>query len=246
MRMSWFTKAIFSYESILCPTRPMLPLRKRSSISPAPRWNPSGGSCSAQRSNAEIASEQIRRAQTNLELSMRTEERLQPLTAKGYVPKQQLDQAEVARQNATSSLTEAKEQETAAHHLVDDVAAAEAAVRAAAAALTNARRALEDTEVRAPHEGRIVGLSVSTGEMVIPSQSLFTLINTEEWFVSANFREIDLKRVKQGDCVTVYSMIDRHTPMKGIVDSIGFGVLSEDRINVPVGPLSSHPSTGCA
>ena len=69
--------------------------------------------------------------------------------------------------------------------------------------------------------------------MVIPSQSLFTLINTEEWFVSANFREIDLKRVKQGDCVTVYSMIDRHTPMKGVVDSIGFGVLSEDRINVP-------------
>jgi membrane fusion protein, multidrug efflux system len=188
---------------------------------------------SAQRSNAEIAREQTRRAQTNLELSMRTEERLKPLTAKGYVPKQQLDQAEVARQNATSSLTEAKEQETAAHHLVDDAAAAEAAVRAAAAALTNARRALEDTEVRAPHEGRIVGLSVSTGEMVIPSQSLFTLINTEEWFVSANFREIDLKGVKRGDCVTVYSMIDRHTPMKGVVDSIGFGVLSEDRINVP-------------
>jgi multidrug efflux system membrane fusion protein len=188
---------------------------------------------SAQRSNAQIASEQTRRAQTNLELSMRTEERLKPLTAKGYVPKQQLDQAEVATQNATSSLTEAKEQETAAHHLVDDVAAAEAAVRAAAAALTNARRALEDTEVRAPHEGRIVGLSVSTGEMVIPSQSLFTLINTEEWFVSANFREIDLKRVKQGDCVTVYSMIDRHTPIKGVVDSIGFGVLSEDRINIP-------------
>ena len=84
---------------------------------------------SAQRSNAEIAIEQTRKAQTNLELSMRTEERLKPLTAKGYVPKQQLDQAEVARQNATSSLTEAKEQETAAHHLVDDVAAAEAAVR---------------------------------------------------------------------------------------------------------------------
>ncbi|HTF69228.1 MAG TPA: multidrug transporter subunit MdtN [Edaphobacter sp.] len=188
---------------------------------------------SAQRSNAEIASEQISRAQANLELSMRTEERLKPLTAKGYVPKQQLDQAEVARQNATSSLIEAKEQETAAQHLVDDVAAAEAAVRAAAAALINAHRALEDTEVRAPHEGRIVGLSISTGEMVIPSQSLFTLINTEGWFVSANFREIDLKRVKQGDCVTIYSMIDRHTPIKGVVDSIGFGVLSADRINVP-------------
>lgn len=77
--------------------------------------------------------------------------------------------------------------------------------------------------------------------MVIPSQSLFTLINTEEWFASANFREIDLKRVKQGDCVTI-SMIDRDTPIKGVVDSIGFGVLSEDRINVPRSAPYVEPS----
>ena len=158
MRMSWFIGAIFSSESIPMPYQTNVAAAEaqldlsRATLESKRRL--SAGTTS----NAEIASEQIRRAQTNLELSMRTEERLKPLTAKGYVPKQQLDQAEVARQNATSSLTEAKEQETAAHHLVDDVAAAEAAVRAAAAALTNARRALEDTEVRAPHEGRIVGL----------------------------------------------------------------------------------------
>ena len=188
---------------------------------------------STERSNAEIASDQIRRAQSNLALTLRTEERLKPLTAKGYVPRQQLDQAEVAGQDAAISLSESEKQEQAARGLIDNIDAADAGVRAAAATLANARRALEDTAVRAPHDGRVVGLNISTGEIVVPSQSIFTLINTEEWFVSANFREFDLHLVKPGDCVTAYSMINRRVPMKGIIQSVGFGVLSDDRINLP-------------
>ncbi len=95
-----------------------------------------------------------------------------------------------------------------------------ASVRAAAAALANARRALSDTEVHAPHDGRIVGLTISTGEVVAPSQALFTLINSEEWFASANFRETDLNRIEPGTCVTVCSMIDRGVPIKGVVESV--------------------------
>jgi multidrug efflux system membrane fusion protein len=62
---------------------------------------------------------------------------------------------------------------------------------------------------------------------------VFTLINTEEWFASANLRETDLASVHAGDCVTVYSMLDRRLPVRGIVDSIGWGVLDQDRINLP-------------
>ena len=115
-------------------------------------------------------------------------------------------------------------------------------VRAAASALANARRALSDTEVRAPHDGRIVGLHISTGEVVAPSQSLFTLINTEEWFASANFRETDLNRIGLGECVTVYSMIDRRQPMKGIVDSVGSGVLAADKVDIPRAAPYVEPS----
>ena len=118
-------------------------------------------------------------------------------------------------------------------------------IRAAASALANARRALSDIEVRAPHDGRIVGLHISTGEVVAPSQSLFTLINTEEWFASANFRETDLNRIRLGDCVTVYSMIDRRQPMKGIVDSVGYGILRRTRSTSPERLLTwNHHSTG--
>jgi membrane fusion protein, multidrug efflux system len=74
---------------------------------------------------------------------------------------------------------------------------------------------------------------VSTGEMVAPSQTLFTLVNTEEWFAVANFRETDLDAISVGDCVTIYSMIDRQRPLKGIVQGLGTGVLDTDRVNLP-------------
>jgi membrane fusion protein, multidrug efflux system len=76
-------------------------------------------------------------------------------------------------------------------------------VRARTAALGIAQRQLDDTTVRATHNGLVVGLTVSTGEMVVPSQSLFTLINTDEWFAVANFRETDLSAIAVDDCATV-------------------------------------------
>jgi membrane fusion protein, multidrug efflux system len=188
---------------------------------------------STERSNAAVARDQSRRAVSNYDLARRTVERLSPLEAKGYVPTQRLDQAQVVQHDAAASLQQAREQEAAALRAIDTEAGAQASVRAREAALAIARRALEDTTVRAPHDGRVVGLTVSSGEMVAPSQSLFTLINTEEWFAVANFRETDLSAIAIGDCATVFSMIDRRQPVKGIVEGIGWGVLDEERINLP-------------
>jgi multidrug efflux system membrane fusion protein len=69
--------------------------------------------------------------------------------------------------------------------------------------------------------------------MIAPSQTLFTLVNTEEWFAVANFRETDLSAIAIGDCVTVYSMIDRQKPLKGVVQGIGSGVLDTERVSLP-------------
>lgn len=188
---------------------------------------------STDKSNATIASEQIKRAQTNLELATRTVDRLRPLVAKAYVPAQQFDQAQTAQRDATTSLQQARHQESAALSAVGTEDAATAAIQARQAALAIAKRALDDTVVRAWHDGRVVGLTVLSGEMVVPSQALFTLINTEEWFAVGNFRETDLHAIAAGDCATVYSMIDRNQPIKGVVESIGWGVLDEERVNLP-------------
>jgi multidrug efflux system membrane fusion protein len=79
----------------------------------------------------------------------------------------------------------------------------------------------------------VTGLAVLSGEMVLPSQALFTLVDTEAWFAVANLRETDLHGVAVGDCATVYSMIDRRQPIKGVVAGIGWGVLDADRLSLP-------------
>ena len=175
------------------------------------------------RSNAAVVADQTKSAQENHDLAARTLERLRPLAAKGYVPQQQLDQAQVSEKDTATKLIQAQESQ----------AAADATVRARTAALGIAQRQLDDTTVRATHNGLVVGLAVSTGEMVIPSQALFTLINTDEWFAVANFRETDLSSMSVGDCSTVFSMLDRKVPIKGIIQGIGWGVIDQDRINVP-------------
>lgn len=186
-----------------------------------------------QRATAAVAGEQTRRAQTNYGLASRTTGRIQPLSQQGYVPIQQLDQAKIAQSDAASSLAQARQQAAAAEEAVNSGSGAAAAVKAATAAVALAGRALEDTTVRAPHDGVIVGLGVASGEMVAPGQALFTLVDTEEWFAVANFRETDIERIAIGDCVSVYSMVDKSRPIHGVVDGIGWGVLADDRINLP-------------
>jgi multidrug efflux system membrane fusion protein len=186
-----------------------------------------------QHSTAVIATDQTKTARENHDLAARSLERLRPLASQGYVPRQQLDQAQVAEKDTATALVQAQEQEAAAYRAIDTEAAAEATVGARKAALAIAQRQLDDTTVRATHNGLVVGLTVSTGEMVVPSQSLFTLINTDEWFAVANFRETDLRAIAVGDCATVFSMINREIPIKGFVQGIGWGVVDQDRINIP-------------
>jgi multidrug efflux system membrane fusion protein len=188
---------------------------------------------STQRSTASVAGDQVGRATTNLNLAQRTVDRLRPLAAKGYIPRQQLDNAESAARDAATSLQQAREQAGAAVRAIDTEAGAEATVRARQAALGIAKRALDDTTVRATHPGRVVGLTVKSGEIVIPSQTLFTLVTNDEWYAVGNFRETQLKAIKVGDCATAYSLIDRSKPIKGFVQGIGAGVLDTERVDLP-------------
>jgi multidrug efflux system membrane fusion protein len=186
-----------------------------------------------ERANAVIAGDQTGKAAHNYELASRTVQRLTPLVAKGYVPVQQLDQAQVAQRDAALSLKQAQEQKQATARTIGDEADAIAVVHAREAALALAQRSLDDTIVRAPQNGFVTGLSVLAGETIAPHQSIFTLVHADEWFAVANFREGALARIQPGDCATVYSMIDRSEAIHGKVIGIGAGVSDSDRINLP-------------
>lgn len=188
---------------------------------------------STQRSNAAVAADQSINAAATSSLAARTAARLRPLSAAGYVPGLQLDQAEVAARNAATAVRQAKELQAAAVTAIDTEAASQALVSARRAALALAQRNLADTTVRATHDGLVVGLTVSDGEFVVPGQALFTLIDSEEWFAVGNFRETDLDAIAPGDCATVHSMADRSVAIKGVVDGIGWGVFDLERVNLP-------------
>lgn len=189
----------------------------------------------AERSNAVIATQQVERARANLALAEATLNRLLPLAPKGYVTAQQVDDARTARADAQTSLDQALRQAEAADALVSTLAASEALVAARRAALAIAEHDLAATEVRAPHDGLVVGLTVSTGEIVAPGQSLFTLIDSSAWFAAATFPETQLSGIAVGDCALVYVLADRSRPVTGRVAGVGWGVVSEDLVNLPVG-----------
>ena len=178
--------------------------------------------------NADIAKNQAARAQTNHELAARTVERLRPLASKSYIPWQQYDQAQGALHDSGITLDQSHLQAGAAKVAVGDLNSSMAARQVAEATLAQARYALRQTTVTAPADGYVASLRVIPGEVLIPSQVLFTLIANDSWFVTANMREGTLHAIHPGDCATVYSMIDRRTPIRGHVESIGWGVFSVD------------------
>lgn len=187
----------------------------------------------AEQSNSGITNDQITAARTNLQLATQTLARLKPLEAKGYVTKQQVDDATTIKRNAEVMLQQALKQSVAAEALVSNTDSTEALVSARRAALAIAERMLAHTEIRAPHDGLVVGLRTSSGEFVIPDQVIFTLIDTQQWHAAAYYRETDLENIKIGNCATVYVLADRSKIMKGRVQGIGWGVMSDEQLNIP-------------
>ncbi|ERP96015.1 MULTISPECIES: multidrug transporter subunit MdtN [Stappiaceae] len=188
----------------------------------------------AQLLNVAIAEDQVERAETNLELATQTLTRLLPMEEKGYVSAQQVDTARTAQKDARVSLNEALKQLEAAQALVRTEAGAESLVAERQAALAIAEYELSNTVVRAPHDGRIAGLTISSGEYVLPGQRVFTLIRADTWHASAAYLETILPKISVGDCATVYVLSDRNKAIAGVVDGIGWGVASKELIELPV------------
>ena len=195
--------------------------------------NTRGRVVKAESANAVIAQEQITRAQTNLALASRTVERLRPLVAQGYATQQELDIAATAERDARISLSQAGSQSLAAQQLVGEADAAMAAVQIAEAAVSMAKKALEDTEVRAPHDGLIVGLRVATGERLLPGQSLFTLVDSNSWYAQALYLETELANIPVGACASIFVLASPKQELTGKVVNVGWGVNSEEIINLP-------------
>ncbi|KKC37780.1 hypothetical protein WH87_08735 [Devosia epidermidihirudinis] len=193
-----------------------------------------------EQSNAEVAQKQIERAQFNSDLAQQTLDRLEPLLDRGFVTAQQVDQARTALNDALVSLAQALQQSQGASQIIGTLDTRQAQVDTARATVSLAQRDLDNTIVRAPFDGRIVGLVMPAGEYVITGQTVFSLIDTSGWEAVAFFRETELPSISIGDHAQVFVMADADNPISGTVSAIGWGVRSEDAATILGLPLVSN------
>lgn len=186
----------------------------------------------SQVTGASVAQTNIDAARARLEAASDTLSRLEPLAGKGYVTAEQVELARTNKLTAEVGLKEAVQAARQAKQLVGNTLALESQLDGARALVAMAERDLRNTTVRAPFDGRIVGVKTSVGQIVSPVRALFTLIDTSHWYVVANFRETELGRIRPGDPVTAYVMADPRVHLDGSVESVGSGVLTADDLNL--------------
>jgi len=96
---------------------------------------------------------------------------------------------------------------------------AKARVQQAQAALAQAELNLQRTSIVAPSDGVIGKKSIEAGQVIQPGQPLFALVSLGNVWVTANFKETQLRRVRPGQPVSVH--VDAlGESLNGHVDSI--------------------------
>jgi membrane fusion protein, multidrug efflux system len=132
--------------------------------------------------------------------------------ANGGVTRQQVDNAMAAAQSAAAQLEAANKQVIAAHARVSE----------ARAALERARLDLSYTKIYAPQSGRISKKSLEEGEYISVGQPLMMIIPREVWVV-ANFKETQLKYMREGQVVKIRVDAYPQKSFKGHIESIQAG-----------------------
>ncbi|WP_321345887.1 HlyD family efflux transporter periplasmic adaptor subunit [Breoghania sp.] len=147
-------------------------------------------------------------------------ERRTALAGNGSVSGDELTAADAAYQTAQASLDAARaglDAATAAREAAEGAQAANAAlisgvsveenpeVLAARAARDQAKVDLERTVIRAPLDGVVSQRRVQVGQRVQPGMTLMVVVPVAEAYVDANFKEVQLARVRKGQEVTLHS-----------------------------------------
>ncbi len=182
----------------------------------------------AQQYTADAAKASIDEAAAAVKMAAKTFKRVEPLLGQGYVSSEQVDQARTALQAAKAQHAAAIFAAQSALYAVGDVEALKAKRDALLAEVALAEINLEHTTVRAPFNGRVIGLKTTTGHFAAAGHPLFVLADTRHWYVIANFRETELTDTRPGSPAVVYLMGDAGKEFKAEVESIGYGVHAED------------------
>jgi RND family efflux transporter MFP subunit len=135
---------------------------------------------------ATAAQQEIRAAQSDLNLSQTTLKRYQDLFDKKSVSPQEFDEVKARSQSAQARYDMAQAGEAQAH-----------------AAWAQARTALDYTRVRAPFDGIVTEKKADTGTLASPGMPLFSIEDPRRYRLEANLDEADISLARMGSQVPV-------------------------------------------
>ena len=131
--------------------------------------------------------------------------RARELVAKQIISKQQLDAAQANADVMHANLLAAQRQAAAAGGTVNTAEAgvrvANARTLAARAAAANAQLQLDYTRITAPAAGEVSRKQVEVGQLVAPGQPLLSIVADTGVWVTANFKETQLSKIRVGQPV---------------------------------------------
>ncbi|MBI3491427.1 MAG: HlyD family secretion protein [Acidobacteria bacterium] len=136
------------------------------------------------------------------------------------VAESRLAQARAAEQQANAELATAETGPSQVAATKARAAAAEAHVQQARATLAQAELNLQYTTVKAPIRGIVSRKGINVGQVVQAGQPLLALVQIDPVWVTANFKETQLKNMKPGQRVTVDVDAFGGREFRGKVDSI--------------------------
>lgn len=177
-------------------------------------------SVDAQQYGADSVRATVEKARAAAKQASDTLRRTEPLLTEGFVSAEDVDRARTAQRASAADLNAVLLQAQQAASAVSGVDALVAQRIAVEADIALTKLHLEMATVRAPFDGRVVALKTSVGQFASAMRPIFTLIDTRNWYVIANFRETELKNIHAGTPANVRLMSDSGKVFVGKVDSI--------------------------
>lgn len=125
--------------------------------------------------------------------------------------------------DALKAYRDAKDEFAAAQDKQITVTTPTVQLRSAAAALTKSTHDRVKTHVTAPTSGAVSNITLRPGATVQAGGPLFAIIESNQWWVNANFKETDLARIRLGQPATIRLDMYPTDTFEGVVESISAG-----------------------
>ncbi|WP_210093429.1 HlyD family secretion protein [Ruegeria sp. HKCCSP346] len=159
-------------------------------------------------------------AQSAYNTALKSFERAKALFASGDVAQASLDQTASDFAQASARLTTSQSSLLA---LKSGLQAKQDDILSARAQLEIAQTNLAWTKIHAAADGWIANLTLRPGSSVSANAPQFSIVESSDWWVDANFKETALARIRPGQPVTIRVDMLPGTTLTGKVASIGRG-----------------------